>query len=48
MYLKKLSNDEFSISEKDTCITAKGNQARVIGTVVTVAALSIASLLRSN
>lgn len=50
MYLKNFSNDEFSICKKDTCITAKGKQARIIGTVFTVAvvALSIASLLRSN
>lgn len=50
MYLKNFSNDEFSICKKDTCITAKGSQARIIGTVVTVAVivLSIASLLRSN
>lgn len=50
MYLKKFSKDEFSICQKDTCITAKGYQAKVIGTVFTTAiiVLSVAALFRAN
>lgn len=37
MYLSKFSNDEISICEQELCFTAKGKQAKIIGTVVTVA-----------
>lgn len=37
MYLKSFSSDEVSICEKDLCLTAKGNQAEVVGAVLTTA-----------
>jgi len=50
MYLQKISKDVFSICQKDTCITATGDQAKVIGTVITAAivVLSIATLFRAD
>lgn len=49
MYLKKFSKDEISICEQDLCFTAKGEQAKIIGTVVTVAfaLFALSALLKS-
>lgn len=49
MHINKFSKNEISICEKDLCFTAKGEQAKIIGTVVTVtlALFALSTLLKS-
>ncbi|EAR01406.1 hypothetical protein FB2170_11816 [Maribacter sp. HTCC2170] len=49
MHLSKFSKDEISICQKNLCFTAKGEQAKTIGTIVTVAfgLLALSVLLKS-
>lgn len=49
MHLSKFSKDEISICEQDLCFTAKGEQAKTIVTIVTVAfaLFAFSALLKS-
>lgn len=49
MYLNKFLKDEISICERDLCFTVKGEQAKVLGTVVIVAfaLFALSGLLKS-
>lgn len=49
MHLNKFSKNEISICEQDLCFTAKGEQAKIIGTVVTVAfaLFALSALMKS-
>jgi len=49
MHLSKFSKDEISICEQDLCFTAKGEQAKTMVAVVTVAfaLFAFSALLKS-